>query len=586
MEFIATSGNLHLEEVVAELIAAGLITQHGGQCVRDAALRSVEECHPLEFIASLELPGRVGEGRLTLDVLTDWLADWCGLERVHIDPLRVDVSRITAIMSLSYARRYDILCLNASADEIVVATMQPFDISWLESLQEFAERSVRRGVASPEQIKKYSERFYSLKASVVGAGAAIALMTDDAVPAHVLQIGDGDGVTADDQHVIKLVEWLLHFAFEQRASDIHLEPRLPEGRIRFRVDGILHLVYRLPDAVMTSMVSRLKILARMDVTERRRPQVGRIKTLSANSAAVELRLSSMPTALGEKLVVRIFDASLMMQSFDQLGLAGRDLQRWRRILNIGQGLVLVTGPTGSGKTTTLYSSLKYLAATAVNLSTIEDPIEMLIDDFNQSQINTAIDFGFAEAIRAMMRQDPDIIMVGEIRDAETAHMAIQAALTGHLVLSTLHTQDAPSAISRLIDLEVPMHLLRATLVGVVAQRLIRVLCKDCRVVVDDSNRAAADALGIDLNDRRPPLYRAVGCHKCRHTGYLGRTALYEIMPLSQSLLALVSDPLNVQAIRGIAVDEGMRMLREAGVSAAQAGNSSLDEVLRVTAEFI
>lgn len=377
-------------------------------------------------------------------------------------------------MSLSFAQRYGILCLDASVDEIVVATMQPFDVSWLESLQEFAERSVRRVVASPEQIKKYSERFYSLKAS------AIAPMDDDAVPAHVLQIGDGDGFTADDQHVIKLVEWLLQFAFEQRASDIHLEPRLPEGRIRFRVDGVLHPVYRLPDAVMTSMVSRLKILARMDVTERRRPQVGRIKMLSANSAAVELRLSSMPTALGEKLVVRIFDASLMMQSFDQLGLAGRDLTRWRRILNIGQSLVLVTGPTGSGKTATLYSSLKYLAATAVNLSTIEDPIEMLIDDFNQSQINTAIDFGFAEAIRALMRQDPDIIMVGEIRDADTAHMAIQAALIGHLVLSTLHTQDAPSAISRLVDLEVPMYLLRATLVGVVAQRLIRILCKDCR----------------------------------------------------------------------------------------------------------
>ena len=381
-------------------------------------------------------------------------------------------------MSLSFAQRYGILCLDASVDEIVVATMQPFDVSWLESLQEFAERSVRRVVASPEQIKKYSERFYSLNASVVGAGAAIAPMADDAVPAHVLQIGDGDGFTADDQHVIKLVEWLLQFAFEQRASDIHLEPRLPEGRIRFRVDGLLHPVYRLPDAVMTSMVSRLKILARMDVTERRRPQVGRIKMLSANSAAVELR---MPTALGEKLVVRIFDASLMMQSFDQLGLAGRDLTRWRRILNIGQSIVLVTGPTGSGKTATLYSSLKYLAATAVNLSTIEDPIEMLIDDFNQSQINTAIDFGFAEAIRALMRQDPDIIMVGEIRDADTAHMAIQAALIGHLVLSTLHTQDAPSAISRLVDLEVPMYLLRATLVGVVAQRLIRILCKDCRV---------------------------------------------------------------------------------------------------------
>ena len=468
------------------------------------------------------------------------------------------MSRITAIMSLSFAQRYGILCLDASVDEIVVATMQPFDVSWLESLQEFAERSVRRVVASPEQIKKYSERFYSLQAS------AIAPMDDDAVPAHVLQIGDGDGFTADDQHVIKLVEWLLQFAFEQRTSDIHLEPRLPEGRIRFRVDGVLHPVYRLPDAVMTSMVSRLKILARMDVTERRRPQVGRIKMLSANSAAVELR---MPTALGEKLVVRIFDASLMMQSFDQLGLAGRDLTRWRRILNIGQSIVLVTGPTGSGKTATLYSSLKYLAATAVNLSTIEDPIEMLIDDFNQSQINTAIDFGFAEAIRALMRQDPDIIMVGEIRDADTAHMAIQAALIGHLVLSTLHTQDAPSAISRLVDLEVPMHLLRATLVGVVAQRLIRILCKDCRVVVDDSNRAAADALGIDLNDRRSPLYRAVGCHKCRHTGYLGRTAVYEIMPLSQSLLALVIDPLNVQAIRAVAVDEGMKILREAGVTA-------------------
>ncbi len=578
-------GELFLQDVLTALVAQGIITQEEAGYVKAQAKRLGQNLHPLEIVANCHLAGCGMTAAVTLSGLTDWLAKWAQLDRVHIDALHVDALKTTAVMSLAFAHRNGLLCLDVSEDQVVIATLQPFETDWLVSLEQVLEKTVRRVVANPAEVRKFTEAFYGLKKAIVGARVAVGTGSGNSYIEPVLAIDGSRAVNTDDLHIVHLVERLLQFAFEQRASDIHLEPRLPEGRVRLRIDGILHTAYRLPAAVMTSMISRLKILARMDVTETRRPQVGRIKTSSPHIGHTELRLSSMPAIVGEKLVVRIFDASMALKDFSEIGLYDRDLRCWRDILSMGQGLALVTGPTGSGKTTTLYASLKYLACEGVNLSTIEDPVEMVVEDFNQSQINPAIGFTFAEAIRALLRQDPDVIMVGEIRDKETAQMAVQAALTGHLVVSTLHTQDAPTAISRLRDLNVPMALLRATLVGIMAQRLTRVLCTQCRIAVTASNikqRAVAETL-VEMDVKGSTLFSAGGCSVCRNTGYVGRTGIFEIMPLSKPLERLLSDPLDLSALRERAVVEGMTQLRKAGANMVAKGVTSVAEIQRVTA---
>ncbi len=400
----------------------------------------------------------------------------------------------------------------------------------------------------------------------------------------MLQIGSLKDPDAQDQHIINIVDWLLQYAFDQRASDIHLEPRRDKGRIRFRIDGVLHQVYDLPDQVMTAVTSRLKILGRMNVAEKRRPQDGRVKTVTPAGGEVELRLSTLPTAFGEKLVMRIFDPDVLLRSFTDLGLSGDDLKRWETMTGRPHGIVLVTGPTGSGKTTTLYSTLKGLATEDVNVSTIEDPIEMVEDSFNQSQVQHKIEFDFAAGIRTLMRQDPDIIMVGEIRDLETAQMAIQAALTGHLVLSTLHTNDAPSAITRLLDLGIPAHLIKVTVNGIMAQRLVRTLCPHCKeaVTVDPSDW---ESLVRPWKVKSPAtIYRPAGCLECRNTGYLGRQGVYEILPLTETIKPLITSDTNISALRLQAMKEGMRTLRLSGAQKVGAGSTSVEEVMRVAPE--
>ena len=472
---------LILGSVLKDLISDGLLAQPDAAEIASARRNHNEALlHPLEIVAAKQLACGPDKKPLTLELLTEWLAKKSCLQLAHIDPLKINVPAITSIMSFAYAQRYGILCLKVSPDELVIATMQPFDRSWLESLEQTSRRTIQTVVANPAEIKKYTLEFYSLAKSVFGAGSSATKGTGIANFEQLLEVGKLKDADAQDQHIVNIVDWLLQYAFEQRASDIHLEPRRGKGKVRFRIDGVLHLVYELPDNVMTAMISRLKILGRMDVAEKRRPQDGRIKTKAPNAREVELRLSTMPTAFGEKLVMRIFDPDVLLRSFSQLGLEAEDYDRWQSMIKRAHGIVLVTGPTGSGKTTSLYSTLKQLATDSVNVSTVEDPIEMVVDAFNQSQIQPAIDFDFAAGIRTLMRQDPDIIMVGEIRDRATAEMAVQAALTGHLVLSTLHTNDAPTAISRLLDLKLPAHLIKATLNGVMAQRLVRTLCPDCR----------------------------------------------------------------------------------------------------------
>ena len=578
---------LDLNGALKDLVNDGLLLQ------ADASSLAVEHktreealLHPLQYIASKGHSQPIDKNPLNIRVLSQWLATKSHLEFVHIDPLKIDVAAVTAVMPLAYAKRYGILCIEVTPEELVVVTMEPFNLDWLASLEQTSRRTVRAQVATPEDIKKYTLEFYSLSKSVFGARASSSDAPSLTNFEQLLEMGTLKDADAQDKHVVNIVDWLLQYAFEQRASDIHLEPRRIKGRVRFRIDGVLQLVYELPDNVMPAMTSRLKILGRMDVAEKRRPQDGRIKTKAPNGKEVELRLSTMATAFGEKLVIRIFDPDVILRSFSQLGLLAADLLSWQAMTERANGIVLVTGPTGSGKTTTLYSTLKLLAKESVNVSTLEDPIEMVVDSFNQSQIQPAIGYDFAGGIRTLMRQDPDIIMVGEIRDNETAEMALQAALTGHLVLSTLHTNDAPSAISRLLELGVPGHLLKATLVGVMAQRLVRTLCMACRKAVTPSAAVWQELIGPFAIHKPKIIYQPGGCRECRNTGYAGRQGIYEIMSIAGDLLAALSSDADMQYIRQLAVNQGMRPLRLAGATKVTEGITSIEEVMRVTPEHI
>ncbi|HEY0663171.1 MAG TPA: GspE/PulE family protein, partial [Thiobacillaceae bacterium] len=518
----------------------------------------------------------------TLDWLTQWFAQKAGLPFFHLDPLKVNVAKIAEVMSYKFAERHHILAVKADKDSIVVATDQPFYTDWIGQLEQTARgREIKVVVSNPEDIARYRLEFYNLSRSIQRAsgdgGSGVGMLNFE----QLLDMGKASP-DANDQHIVAIVDWILQYAFEQRASDIHLEPRRETGKMRFRIDGVLHDVYELPAMVMGAVIARLKILGRLNVAEKRKPQDGRIKTRSPGGDEIELRLSTMPTAFGEKMVMRIFDPEVLVRSFEQLGLAADDFDKWQAMTDAAHGIVFVTGPTGSGKTTTLYSTLKRLATPEVNVCTIEDPIEMVEPSFNQMQVQANIDLNFAEGIRALMRQDPDIIMVGEIRDLPTADVAVQAALTGHLVLSTLHTNDAPSSITRLVDLGVPSYLISATVVGVMAQRLVRTLCPHCKKEVEVDETAWKELVQPFKSRTPAKMCVPVGCLECRDTGYLGRMGVYELMPLSTPLKKLVAQGADVAEIRKQAIKEGMKPLRLSGAQKVAAGLTTIEEVMRLT----
>ncbi|SDK00284.1 GspE/PulE family protein [Microbulbifer yueqingensis] len=573
---------LDLRGLLEDLVAQGLVAREDANRLIGTP-RSAEQAqmHPLTYIASCELenlrvPGKV----LTAGVLADWLAEASGHTLYHIDPLKINVASVTEVMSFQFAKRHQILCVEASQDSLLVATAQPFTSGWEEQLEHTSGRKVRRVVADPADIQRYCVEFYSLANSISGA-SGLKGSSGSGNFEQLLELGNLKDPEANDQHIVNIVDWLLQHAFDQRASDIHIEPRRELGRIRFRIDGVLHPIHDFPDQVTAAVTSRLKILGRMNVAEKRKPQDGRIKTKRPDGSEVELRLSTLPTAFGEKLVMRIFDPEVLARSYSDLGLGGDDLARWQAMLGRPNGIVLVTGPTGSGKTTTLYTGLKQLATSEVNVSTIEDPIEMVEDNFNQTQVQHSIGLDFAAGIRTLMRQDPDIIMVGEIRDLETAQMAVQAALTGHLVISTLHTNDAPTAVTRLLDLGLPHYLLKSVVIGVMAQRLVRTLCPACK----QPDRVSDDdwqALTRPWKAPRPEtVYRPEGCLECRNTGYRGRQGIYEILPFSESIQKLVTADCDLQQVRHQAMREGMNSLRLAGARKVAAGITTVAEVLRV-----
>jgi len=576
-------GPLHWQQLVEWLSEDGVITQ-------EVARRTIARCsqaesmqHPLVRLAAVAM-ARAADGKpLDIETLTQYVAGRAGLEYLRIDPLKVDVAKVADTMSAAYAERHRVLPVQVTATEVVVATAEPFVTDWVEEVERQSRRTVRRVLANPQDILRYTAEFFALAKSVraaqkAGGNAGAASFE------QLVELGrTNKQLDANDQGVVQVVDWLWQYAFDQRASDIHLEPRREQGVIRFRIDGVLHPVYQMPPAVLNAMTARIKLLGRMDVVEKRRPQDGRIKTRNPRGDEVEMRLSTLPTAFGEKMVMRIFDPDTTVKDLEALGFSPHDAQRWEALVKKPHGIVLVTGPTGSGKTTTLYSTLKRLATEEVNVSTVEDPIEMIEPSFNQTQVQPQLEFGFADGLRALMRQDPDIIMVGEIRDLETAEMAVQAALTGHLVFSTLHTNDAPSAITRLLELGVPAYLISATVIGVLAQRLVRTLCRQCRTPDAQAPRSVLEAVvkPWKVTGGWHP-YRPVGCVDCRMTGFMGRMGLYELLTVTEAFKEQVGRDPATPALKRQAIADGMRPLRLAGALRVAEGLTTLEEVLSAT----
>ena len=539
--------------------------------------------HPLIRLASAGLVRKGTHKPLDVEALTEWLAGRCGIPYLRIDPLKVDVGRVAEVMSISYAERRRVLPLQVGAQEVTLATCEPFDIDWVPEIAAHTRKTVKLVLVSPLELQRYTTEFYTLSRSVRAAaksGESSAIVNFE----QLVELGRSNkALDANDQGVVQVVDWLWQYAFDQRASDIHLEPRRERSAIRFRIDGVMHTVYQLPPGVMNAMIARIKLLGRMDVIEKRRPLDGRIKTRNPEGDEVEMRLSTLPTAFGEKMVMRIFDPDTTVKPLDALGFGSHDVKRWEELVARPNGIILVTGPTGSGKTSTLYSTLRRLATDEVNVCTIEDPIEMIQPAFNQTQVQPGLDFGFAEGVRALMRQDPDIIMVGEIRDLDTAEMAIQAALTGHLVFSTLHTNDAASAITRLVDLGVPPYLISATVIGVLAQRLVRTLCVNCKQPDDAvTAQTLADFIQPWRLSGAVRACKPVGCLECRMTGYRGRAGLYELLAITDAARAFLQPLPDTAKLRQQALQDGMRPLRLAGAMKVAEGVTTLLEVMSAT----
>ncbi len=576
---------LKLSEVLDMLVGDKIIDRDNADALIAERRIHRNDDHPLAVIAERAWKSKLSPHRvLNIDNLAEWMAKHVGLEYLHIDPIKVDFSNLTDLMSIDYANRFAIMPIRIDGNDLVVATAEPYLRDWESTVKHTSRKNIHRVFASPTDISRYLVEFYNLARSVKSATKDTPNSSNLASFEQLVELGKTNKqFDANDQHIVHIVDWLWQYAFDQRASDIHIEPRRDMGLVRFRIDGVLHQVHQLPMSVVTAMTSRIKLLGRMDLMEKRRPQDGRIKTRTEEGQEIELRLSTLPTAFGEKLVMRIFDPEVLVRDFSELGFSDDDSARWHQMTAKPNGIILVTGPTGSGKTTTLYSTLKSLATPEVNVCTLEDPIEMVEPSFNQMQIQLGIDLSFAEGVRALMRQDPDIIMVGEIRDLETADMAIQAALTGHLVLSTLHTNDAPAAVTRLLDLGVPSYLLNATLLGIMAQRLVRTLCPHCKQPqpMSESDNELWDNLVAPWKAARPSqLQRPVGCLECRMTGYAGRIGIYEILLMSPALRKVINAETDIAALREQASREGMKPLRISGAQKVAAGFTTLEEVIK------
>lgn len=580
---VKSKGRLNLGDMLRMLVNELMLEpSQAEKLYKDRKLDS-SNLHPIIIIGEqkwkdLRSPHKV----MNVDFLSRWLAVQVGLDFYHIDPLKLDFTSAAQMVSKAYAERLKIMPISTKGGEATIATAEPFQTDWIPDLERILGMKIKLVMSNPLEISRYLPEIYNLahsisSANTAKAGQIVGVQNFE----QLIELGKDKNLDANEQHVVNIVDWLLKYAFEQRASDIHLEPRRNMGTMRFRIDGVLHQVYQLPSNIMNAITSRIKLLGRMDMVEKRRPQDGRIKTVSNDGVEIELRLSTMPTAFGEKLVMRIFTPDVIVQDFIQLGFSQKQSRLWAQWTKSPNGIILVTGPTGSGKTTTLYSTLKQLATPEVNVSTVEDPIEMVEPAFNQMQIQTNIGLTFADGIRTLMRQDPDIIMIGEIRDLETADMAIQAALTGHLVLSTLHTNDAPSAVTRLLDLGVPAYLIHSSVLGIMAQRLVRTLCPACKAPHEITDAEWVSITHPFKATKPTSVMKAVGCIECRNTGYRGRSGIYELLTITPALRKLIKPETDLSKLKNLAYQEGMQPLMVNGAEKVAAGLTTIEELLKV-----
>ncbi len=578
-------GKLDLYKVLEQLIIDGLVSKENAQVLR-ALDRNNQHSKQHPFLVITERGWKNfahPERQITMEELVNWLSNKTEIKTKRIDPLVIDVHSVTSLMSFSYAKNFNILPVEVTLDTVFVATAQPFQLEWQSEIERISGKKIELLLAKPDDLSHFLVEFYSVSKSVSQA----AYKTEDEMSGiqnleQLIEMGRSGNLDADNNHIVGIVDWLLQYAFEQRASDIHLEPRREQANVRFRIDGIMQQVYEIPAAVMNAVSSRIKILGRMDVSEKRRPQDGRIKTKTPAGLEIELRLSTMPTAFGEKLVLRIFDPQVLQRGFESLGFGKLEHKVWQNMIKQPNGIILVTGPTGSGKTSTLYTTLRQLAKPEVNVCTVEDPIEMVEPMFNQMQVQQKLDLDFAQGIKTLMRQDPDIIMIGEIRDKETAEMAIQASLTGHLVLSTLHTNDTLSALIRLQDIGVPPYLIHSTIIGIMAQRLVRTLCPHCKQETSIDEEVWIDMVKPWKSDLPKKIFQPGGCLECRNTGYMGRIGLFEMLPLSQEFKHLLSQDADREQLRRQAMKDGYKPLRLSGAQKIAKGITTVEEVLRVS----
>ena len=541
-----------------------------------------QRAHAYELIMSLQLPDQKEPGATVGEVtIAEAIAADAGLDVVRIDSLSLDADLIESKMSRPFARRHRMIPLEMQNGRLRVACANPYDLEAIDSFRRIAEREIDLVVASEPDVLKAITDFYGLRHSVKRAERDLTSGVDLGNLEQLVRMKSETEIESSDQHVVNAVEFMLQHAFESRGSDIHIEPKRGKSLIRFRIDGVLHDIQTMPGVVHKAVVSRIKTMARLDIAEKRRPQDGRIKA-SRGGREVELRVSTLPVAFGEKMVMRIFDPEVLTQELSELGFYPEELQRFHDFISRPHGIVLVTGPTGSGKTTTLYSALQVLANEEVNVTTIEDPIEMVMEKFNQTAVQTKVGITFASALRHILRQDPDIIMVGEIRDGETAQYATQAALTGHLVFSTLHTNDAAASITRLADLGVERFLINSTVVGAMAQRLVRTICPHCRT---DRHMTRDEITALRLTvpkGKRVKVAEGEGCAECRGTGYLGRTGVFELLVMDDAVKDLVIRGADSPEIKREAVKNGLRTLRQSSLKNLAEGSTTVEEVLRVS----
>ncbi len=536
----------------------------------------------IDIIESLKLkvPGSHAT-LITEEVIMQEVAKRLKTPFLRIDPLKLDSNVVTTVISRPYAIKYQLVPVGINGNTVTIATANPFDQEGIDGIRRSKKYDVDVVISTKSDIMKIITEFYGFKYSITAAQSELASPNDLGNLEQYVKLKAISDLGATDKHIINAVEYLLHYAYSQRASDIHIEPKREHSLVRFRIDGILHPIHKMPKAVHAAFISRIKTLARMDIAEKRRPQDGRIKT-DQDGKEIELRVSTLPVSFGEKVVIRIFDPSILMQEIGNLGFLERELVIFKSFISAPHGLILVTGPTGSGKTTTLYSALKTLSTPDVNITTIEEPVEMIYEDFNQTSVQHQIGVTFASSLRTILRQDPDIIMVGEVRDFETAENAIQSALTGHLVMTTLHTNDAPSSITRLIDIGVQPFLINSTLLGVVAQRLVRKVCQNCSEWYRLSD-VEYRLIGISQEKQKQiKVALGAGCSECRGTGYLGRTGIFEILEITDRIRSAIEEKVTPMKLKQIARTEGMMTLRENAIAMLLRGMTTVDEVVRVT----